>query len=76
MTSFIASGSGDNSIGLWKVDNDQINGNQGILSREYILENAHEGDINCVRWNPSSSLSHILVSAGDDGLVRLWTLEL
>lgn len=75
-SSYIVSGGGDNSIVLCKIDNDQINGNQGIITREYLLDNAHDGDINCVRWNPSSLFSHILVSTGDDGLVKLWTLEL
>lgn len=76
MASYVVSGGGDNSLVLCKVDSDQMNGTQGIISKEFLLENAHDGDINCVRWNPSTSLSHILVSAGDDGLVKLWTLEL
>lgn len=30
---------------------------------------AHDGDVNCVRWNAQDSL---LASAGDDGVVTLW----
>eukprot|EP01138_Halocafeteria_seosinensis_P006650 gb/GECG01006798.1/.p1 GENE.gb/GECG01006798.1/~~gb/GECG01006798.1/.p1 ORF type:complete len:374 (+),score=50.33 gb/GECG01006798.1/:1-1122(+) len=37
---------------------------------EYCKENAHDGDINCVRWSPV--LPHLLASAGDDCEVRIW----
>ena len=30
----------------------------------------------CIRWNPDSKYSDVLVSAGDDGLINLWKLEL
>jgi WD40 repeat protein len=49
---------------------------RGVISREYLVEDAHDGDINSVRWNPSLSLSNLLATAGDDGLVKLWRLEL
>ena len=43
---------------------------------EQSLEEAHDGDVNCVRWNPTEASSNILVSAGDDGVVKLWRMVL
>ena len=33
-------------------------------------EQAHDADVNCVRWHPHTP--GLLASAGDDGIVRLW----
>lgn len=33
-------------------------------------EQAHEADVNCVRWRPGDR--GLLASAGDDGDVRIW----
>ena len=32
--------------------------------------NAHDGDVNCVRWHPTDGKK--LVSVGDDGLIKIW----
>lgn len=32
--------------------------------------NAHEGDVNAVRFNPKDA--SVLCSVGDDGLVKIW----
>ena len=37
---------------------------------ELSVPSAHAGDVNCVRWCPRAA--SILVSTGDDGIVRLW----
>lgn len=49
-------------------------------SRINTIQAAHAGDINCVRFskNPTSKSSDefLIATAGDDNLVKLWTLEL
>jgi len=37
------------------------------------ISNAHDGDVNCVRWHPKDC--SLLASAGDDGIVRLWKVR-
>jgi hypothetical protein len=34
---------------------------------------AHSADVNCVKWHPTDST--LLVSAGDDGVIKLWRLH-
>jgi WD40 repeat protein len=69
---FIVSSGGDNAIVLCRHGG----GQDDLLQLESRYPEAHSGDINCVRWNPSEEQSHILVSTGDDGLVKLWRLTL
>ncbi|GJQ12804.1 hypothetical protein GpartN1_g4595.t1 [Galdieria partita] len=38
------------------------------------LLNAHEGDINCVKWNPQDG--YIFASCGDDGLICIWRVTM
>ena len=73
-SSHVVSGGGDNALVLCHI-NETNSIDRGVVSREYRIEDAHDGDINSVQWNPSPSLSHMLVTAGDDGLVKLWRLE-
>jgi WD40 repeat protein len=50
-----------------------IGGNQSIPQKFellYRLEHAHDSDVNCVRWHPI--IPGLLVSTGDDGLVKIW----
>jgi WD40 repeat protein len=44
----------------------------GLPSYEMVtvVNDAHEGDVNCVAWNPKDS--KILASCGDDGLIKIW----
>lgn len=35
------------------------------------VEKAHQSDINCVAWSPQTG-SNILVSCGDDNLIKIW----
>lgn len=52
---FIATGGGDNSINIIKCSvND---GNNFVLNIEQNIQNCHDGDINCIRWNPNSNIS-------------------
>eukprot|EP00605_Chrysophyceae_sp_TOSAG23-4_P000766 GSChrysophyteH1.ASY1.ANO1.855.1 assembled CDS len=73
----LATGGGDNDIHIIHVSTDD----SGLPSMRVVhsVANAHDGDINCVRWGPSQErgytpVSHLLVSVADDGLVRLWKL--
>lgn len=69
----IASASGDNSICLYSATSTQRKGSAASGSEGWQLlgkqEQAHEADVNCVRWSPDACL---LASAGDDNEVKLW----
>jgi WD40 repeat protein len=66
-----ASCGGDNSIVLSKISKSI---DDGCLSLEVLqtIRESHEGDVNCVRWNPK--YPECLVSAGDDGRLNIWSL--
>ena len=66
-TDRIASGGGDNAISVWTRPNDGSN-----FGRALLIAQAHEQDVNCVRWNPSRS--NILASVGDEGLCKVWEI--
>jgi hypothetical protein len=67
----IISGGGDNAINLIKYES-----NCGEKTIELNINNlnSHDGDVNCVRWNPSdiSDFSNLFLSVGDDCLVKIW----
>ena len=65
----IVSGAGDNSIVL--LYKDSSDSSQSIVEESRII-NAHDNDVNCVRWNPHSRYQHLLASAGDDGKIKIW----
>lgn len=71
-TKKIISGGGDNNIVLTSI----IKGDDGIsaLSIDDIVQNAHDDDINCIRWNPSRNpdLYDIFLSSSDDGKIKVW----
>jgi WD40 repeat protein len=48
--SLIATGGGDNAINIVQVVQDDAGVN--MLQRVQTVPEAHEGDINCVRWGP------------------------
>ena len=84
----IVSGGGDNSIHVYreemtssravvvagggggekKKSGDISNGPK--FAYDAVAINAHGGDVNCVKWHPRDGTC--LVSAGDDGAVKLW----
>jgi WD40 repeat protein len=74
----IVSGAADDSIRVFIEDPEQPQG-WAMDSPSFICDThkvkAHEGDVNCVRWNPTAGKAHLLASAGDDQVVRLWTFR-
>jgi cytosolic iron-sulfur protein assembly protein CIAO1 len=70
---YLASGGGDNNIVITRVAHESEGGG---LVKEYCKEEAHDGDVNCVRWNSADNLGHLLVSVGDDSAVKIWQLVL
>ena len=73
ITGLIATGAGDNSVKLLSYT---LSDGCGILNENYKYQNAHNGDVNCVRWNPVSEYSNRLLTCGDDGEVKIWTVEI
>ncbi|KAK7103941.1 WD repeat-containing protein 26-like isoform X2 [Littorina saxatilis] len=57
---FIASGSEDHKVYIWHSKRDQP-----VVTLE-----GHSHTVNCVHWNPK--VPSMLVSASDDGTVRVW----
>ncbi|ESO07400.1 hypothetical protein HELRODRAFT_76512 [Helobdella robusta] len=57
---FIASGSEDQKIYIWHVNNELP-----LTTLE-----GHNGTVNCVHWNPQ--IPSMLASASDDNTVRIW----
>jgi WD40 repeat protein len=39
------------------------------------VDDAHFGDVNCVRWNPDENFGDTLVSTSDDGTIKIWRFE-
>mmetsp|Transcript_35918 Transcript_35918/g.54607 ORF Transcript_35918/g.54607 Transcript_35918/m.54607 type:complete len:255 (-) Transcript_35918:211-975(-) len=80
----IASGGADNSICIYKEIGGGMSSTSSLSAHHdgftshnsptFVLDastvNAHDGDINCVKWSPVDG--RILVSAGDDGVVNVW----
>ncbi len=69
----VVSGGGDNCINIYREAECEDGGGNPDAPK-FILEaaaiDAHDGDVNCVKWHPRDGTC--LVSCGDDGAVRLW----
>jgi WD40 repeat protein len=77
----IATGGADNAITLLLSNSSSSSSSSSKKSESdtdlqcvATISSAHDGDVNCVSWNPCKTLSHLLVSSGDDGLARVWSL--
>lgn len=71
-----ASSGGDDKIVILR----HFRGDDGLktLVVEHEEIKAHAGDVNCVRWNPTYNpdLADLLLSTGDDGLLKIWRLTI
>jgi WD40 repeat protein len=73
---YIATAGGDNSISVSRSSSNSSLGNdQQELCSESVMSDAHSNGISCVRWNPIDKFSHYLASTADDGLLKLWVLD-
>ena len=72
----IVSGGADDAIRVFKEDPEQPQG-WALDAPSFVCEThvpkAHDSDVNCVRWNPVRP--HLLASAGDDQMVRVWAFR-
>lgn len=69
----IATGAGDNNIRI--VDCTRSSDGSTLISEACKLADAHDGDVNCVRWNPTAHDSNLLLTCGDDCEVKIWRCD-
>jgi len=74
----IASAGGDNCINIYReetttVTEDGLSLDTPKFTIEAVADDAHDGDVNCVKWHPRDG--SCLVSCGDDGAVKLWKYQ-
>ena len=72
----IATGSSDNRICVFEVSKKDLleNSNENVSYNTLVQKNmAHQNDINCVEFCPSDP--KILASCSDDGLVKIWRIN-
>lgn len=62
----IATGCGDNFLRVFQVID-------GHFELKFEVQ-AHETDINCVKWSPSSK-QRLLATVGDDKLIKIWLVS-
>jgi WD40 repeat protein len=68
----IVSGGADNCINVYR----EVGGSSDAptFAIDASKKMAHDGDVNCVKWHPTNG--RLLVSAGDDGLVKIWNYSM
>jgi WD40 repeat protein len=68
----LATSGGDNSITInsFRKTDDGFD----VINTDLTKAESHEGDVNCVRWNPSVEFenSFFLLSCGDDSFIKIW----
>jgi WD40 repeat protein len=69
----IATGAGDNAVKLSRCE--RASEGTGVLQEVFTLADAHDGDVNCVRWNKKAESSNLLLTCGDDAIVKIWKLD-
>lgn len=74
----LVTGAADNAI---RVFQGQPTDSPSSFELAVQQKEAHASDINCVRWSPQlqedgGKKALLLASASDDGLVRIWKLQL
>jgi WD40 repeat protein len=67
----IVTGAGDNCVAVYTPEKSE--GTSAIVHTDTFI--AHDGDVNCVRWNPAAENCNQLLTCGDDTVVKLWTAE-
>jgi len=73
----LATASSDNSVCVYRDRGQSAAGAETLLPRFTLLlrlRDAHSEDVNCVAFHPQQPL--LLATAGDDGFVKLWQLQL
>jgi len=71
LSGIIVTAGGDDAI---RVFSEEVKSEEGGEWRCDVVEyNAHDQDVNCVRWNPARE--NVFASASDDGTVKIWTVE-
>ena len=67
----IASAGADDAINIFReaLEERKEDGHSS-WNIDWKQEKAHQGDVNCVAWNPAHK--GVLASVGDDNLVRVW----
>jgi WD40 repeat protein len=75
MSNTIITGAGDNTLNVLSYSKGEDG--FGTLNIKHRHSDAHSGDINCVRWNPSyhPNFNDLLLSASDDGLIKIWRCQ-
>jgi WD40 repeat protein len=68
----IVSGGADNCINIYR----EVGGTSDapLFTLDTNQPMAHDGDVNCVCWHPTNG--RILISAGDDGVAKIWSYKL
>ena len=70
----IVAAGGDNSVRVFREMVGKAGSDASKATAEFeeiaSVLNAHEADVNCVRWCPT--VPEIFASCGDDGLVKIW----
>jgi WD40 repeat protein len=51
---------------IFRIDNNELK----LITK---VENAHDEDVNCIKWSPEDNT---LASACDDGTIKIWNFNI